>query len=411
MKKITALAAILAIPAMAAPAGYFQVPGTETTMKVYGFVETQGMYEIDGNYGIGSGPGFDGPNEDALRNNQWSWRANGRLGFTTTTPSAWGDVVTKLELAYRHTSDKYAGADGRNGFDEMRHAYASVGGLLIGRTSTLFPDDDASPAAMDTDGLWADAWYCPGRVLTVRYTLPINKEMTAAFAFEQDKSSLDDAKTYLDPDDGLTNTYRDHHFPGSLVAAFTYAPEWGHIRAAVSAQKLSIDYTDPANPANNIDENKTAFSWNVGSHVNIGKGYIMAGIRSGVGYHGTGYLDNWYVNADGDGLEVVNDLAYHLSFGYPLTDTLTFNVGAGQVKWDKEKKVAAGSAIANADYKMTQGFVNLMWQATKQASFGAEYFFGKLEADGAKPWVDKHNVAQDSIKESRINLSAHFNFF
>ena len=47
---ITALATMLALPVMAADApGYFKVPGTETTLKIYGFVQIDGVYDIDGN--------------------------------------------------------------------------------------------------------------------------------------------------------------------------------------------------------------------------------------------------------------------------------------------------------------------------------------------------------------------------
>ena len=49
---ITALATMLALPVMAADApGYFKVPGTDTTLKIYGKAETWGYYTMDGGPG------------------------------------------------------------------------------------------------------------------------------------------------------------------------------------------------------------------------------------------------------------------------------------------------------------------------------------------------------------------------
>ena len=125
--------ALLAAPAMAEDApGYFKIPGTETTLKVYGFVQADGVYDIDGNYGMDSGMYPDNAvNEDYVLDNQWNWRAKGRFGFTTTTPSSLGDVVVKMEFqAVDNGSSSQV--------VKMRHAFGRIGGLTIGKTDSIF---------------------------------------------------------------------------------------------------------------------------------------------------------------------------------------------------------------------------------------------------------------------------------
>jgi len=41
-------AAVLAAPAMADAPGYFKVPGTETTMKIYGQIQLREAYGLNG---------------------------------------------------------------------------------------------------------------------------------------------------------------------------------------------------------------------------------------------------------------------------------------------------------------------------------------------------------------------------
>lgn len=372
---ITALATILAIPAMAAPAGYFQVPGTETTLKVYGYALVQGVYDIDGAYGVGAGlaPSFSATHESFKEKNQWTWRDRGLFGFTSTTPSALGDINVKIE--YRATND--GGAPG------MRHCYGQIGNLTVGNTDSIFADWDASPNYIDGDGVLAD-FYGNGRVLQVSYKAALSKELTAQFAIEQDQT-------------GSTDKY----FGGAFVAALGYTADWGHVRGSIAYAKLSNVET-ATTPA----YSGTVLNWGLGANYVIGKGNITAQLRSGLGFYGTGYLDQ-FILKDGK-YKPYKDLAYSLGYSHSVTDAVTVAGGLGQVKYKKDLDLTG----IDRDATVTNIFVNVQWQATKTTSFAAEFFNSTFTVSGdPKPFAVKNGSNTDSIKENRLSLQAKFNLF
>ena len=395
--------ALLAAPAMAEDApGYFKIPGTETTLKVYGFVQADGVYDIDGNYGMDSGMYPDNAvNEDYVLDNQWNWRAKGRFGFTTTTPSSLGDVVVKMEFqAVDNGSSSQV--------VKMRHAFGRIGGLTIGKTDSIFADWDASANYMDNDGPLYD-FYGNGRVNQISYAFSPAKGWNLAFALEQNKN-------------GATDQGFDTN---SLVAAAGYSGDWGHVRASVAYQKyknvateaiaatdevgvwLSYDPLDETNtewvvlheatpyvPAYDADS-KTCLSWGLGANYVVGKGNITAQVFDGVGFYGAGSVDTFYTN-DLNEVDFQRAFAWNLGYSHAVTDAVTVAGGFGQTKWKEDKNVF-GTTLTLTNY-----FLNCQWQATKQTSFGVEYFYGKLKAD---------NYTAVEPKESRISVRAKFNLF
>lgn len=414
---ITALATILAIPAMAADApGYFKVPGTDTTLKIYGYVQADGVYDIDGNYGMDGGmyPTDEGVwHESTALDDQWHWRAKGRFGFTTTTPSSLGDVTVKMEFQ----AVDNAGSSSENVL-KMRHCFGKIGGLTIGKTDSLFADWDASANYMDNDGpLWD--FYGNSRVNQVSYAFSPAEGWNLAFGIEQNKN-------------GATDKGFDTN---SLVAAGGYSGDWGHVRASVAYQKFKSkdaaakdafgsykdvdeDPTTPptwvvtrATPAYDGDS-KTNVSWALGANYFVlgGKGNITAQVWEGAGFYGTdtgikdGMGDGFLVNADNT-VDVQKTLGWDLGYSHAVTDSVTVACGYGQNTWKEDKDVN------KFDVKIDSWFVNCQWQATKQASFGIEYYSSKFDADGHNVLEKSNGSFTDTAKENRINVRAKFQLF
>ncbi|WP_378943591.1 porin [Mesorhizobium sp. ANAO-SY3R2] len=101
-------------------AGFYYIPGTETCLKVGGLVR----YEISGE------TGDDG----------WNKETAARLKFDARSETEYGTFKRFIEVEFANSGiDPVSGKD-ETGI-ELRHAYFELGGLLVGRTDTLFDGD------------------------------------------------------------------------------------------------------------------------------------------------------------------------------------------------------------------------------------------------------------------------------
>jgi hypothetical protein len=193
--KIVIAALFLAALPLAASAedapGVFKIPGTESTIKFNGYVQLDTTLDFSGRVGDIENndwatflPGV--PNDDSAaakrRKGQLYMTARtSRFSIVTSTPSKMGNVGVRLEGDF----------NGPNGFQSetytnsvlfrLRHAYGTVGNLLVGQTWTTFLDFGGAPETVDFNG--------PGTLALVRnpmirYTLPLGEGMQLALAAE-----------------------------------------------------------------------------------------------------------------------------------------------------------------------------------------------------------------------------------
>jgi hypothetical protein len=260
----------------------------------------------------------------------------------------------------------------------MRHAFGKIGGLTIGKTDSLFADWDASANYMDNDGpLWD--FYGNGRVNQVSYAFSPAEGWNLAFGIEQNKNGATDK--------GLDTN--------SLVAAFGYSADWGHVRASLAEQKYK-----------NETDSKSSLAWGLGANYVVGKGNITAQVWEGAGFYGT---DTGVLFGDGfvdvGNVYVQKTFAWDLGYSHAVTDSVTIAGGYGQNVWKEDKD------INPFDVKIASFFVNCQWQATKQASFGIEYYSSKFDADGYGVFMKDNGSITDTAKENRINVRAKFQLF
>jgi len=411
---ISALAAsILAIPAMAEDApGYFKVPGTETTMKIYGFALLDASYDLKAGNGGVSGNDVSHAVPDGFKpKNQWGTEVRGQVGFTTTTPSAWGDVTTKFE-------GRATGSDGAT--FNMRHAYGQVGGLLVGLTDSLFIDGDSTYSTVDEGALLADT---AGRVNQIRYTFAINKQASLALSFEQPKEGMGDVTAADYPAGGsdgngdpvMANDSRENNkFPGSIVAAFSYNDSWGHAHAAVAASRVSsfVSEADSWDGAQHTFS-KSLVSYSVGGSFNIG--------NDNIGLNVIGGKSAYYVPGETVLIETPSSYKYvarsvfggWTNYQHVWSDSIKSNIVIDYIKW-KDNKDFDGDPISDFNGNLDKRFdvyLNTFVKLTPTATFGAEYVYAKVTTKGSKG-VDKiDGTTTDSVKESRINMSMKWSFF
>jgi len=369
---ITALAAILAIPAMAAPAGYFQVPGTETTMKVYGKAETWGVYGFNGFEDLTA---FDTSHSNANRSGQVDSWTYARLGVTTTTPSAYGDVNVKVEYQATSAATNAASLN-------LRHAYGEFAGLLIGQTDSTFSAWHNVPGYLET--MFTD-FNGTGRTRQIRYTLAPAKGVQVAFAMEQDRNGSTGG-TKIGP---------------QLVAAFQYGADWGNVTASVAHARKEA-WTLAAT------QKGTGTSFAVSGAFNLGENdSFTAHIQNGGGFYGFGGPDGFYDPAPvGGDFEFYKATSMDLGYAHVWNSAFTTNVALGMTTFKKNLDVPV-----TQKFTLTEFIVNTTWQVTKNAKFGAEYKMAELKASDFAVFTKKDGSVTKKNTDNRFLLMFQYMFF
>ena len=125
--------------------GFFQLPGTQTILKIGGYFKTDFTYDLKpaGNTESFIPSSFPIPQPTSVNNTTISIRPT-RLNLDFRIPyTQVGEVRFYVEGDFFGTSSTTP---------RLRHAYAQARNLLIGQTFTNFMDPDASPDGLDFQG-------------------------------------------------------------------------------------------------------------------------------------------------------------------------------------------------------------------------------------------------------------------
>jgi len=381
---ITALATILAIPAMAADApGYFKVPGTDTTMKIYGKAETWGYYTMD------PGPGsldeeLGVQNEDWGKKNTTDSITYGRVGIATTTPSSFGDVNVKVEFDMRSKADH----DSWGSQFRMRHAYGEFAGLLVGQTNSLWVDWQYCAGYNDT---WLEDFNgTQYRTRQIRYTFNPADNFKVAFSMEQDVSGGNTTK-----------------FGPAFVGAAKYSGDWGFVTANLGYQKIENGEVGIDNEYHYKSDTGLSWSiggaWNITENDNLGGKYVKGGGQHGFGSY---FMADGFYTKDAEGnLDFYKSTSIDLGYSHTWNDAFTTNVGIGQIKFGKDEAAGYGT-----DVKINEFFINTNWNITKNATFGLEYYDSTVKA-GEDIFYGTDYDYTDKAHYNGFNVMFQYRFF
>ncbi len=347
--------------------GGFRLPGSETSIRVYGFAEANLIKDFKG---TAPGDNFTNVMEQPLGNAFQAKKSvitgeTSRFGFESSTPTSLGAFATKVE------ADFYAyGSDNRNRL-RLRHAYGEYAGWLIGQTWSTFMDLDNLPETVDFNGPPGGTFRRPTQI---RYTY--NNPQMAKFQFALEN-----------PSDGATRP--------TLVLRADKGFDWGglNIRAMSHQQR---------DASSGLSRNGTGFG--------VGGSYKLTGSAT---------LMAQYTQLDGDG-----DGAYLIGANYPTVDE------AGVLRLDKAKGIVVGvsnafsdklrgtvvygrtrsnfdstdayaiaTGVSSGNKSVSQLHANLYYVPIKNVELGAELIWGKRKTyDG------------QSGDLSRLNLQARYSF-
>ncbi|RCS23246.1 porin [Phyllobacterium salinisoli] len=300
-------------------AGYFYIPGTETCLRISGYLR----YDMGAGDALGA-QGLDRKDfrDDGDVNYNDTWRKRMRFTLRTHTASETelGTLRTYTETRFQwdtnNDNDSFVDADGNdfgygafasNDAVTLNFAYIELGGLRIGKDETAFRtflgyagnvinDDVIEPEGYDTT--------------LISYTFTGGNGFSAIVSAEQGA------------DEYTIDSYTPH-----IVGGLKWAQGWGSIGAVIGYDANYEEYAVKGR----IDVNITdAFEV-----------FVMGAWQSDGDY--ANFRDNFYASWGGD-------WAGWVGASYKFTDKATFNA---QVSFDDSEQLAVA---ANVAYELVPGF-------------------------------------------------------
>ncbi len=345
--------------------GGMLVPGTETSVHLYGDVEGHAIHDLKAssltdNFTDLTFQPLD--NSGAQTGRTKLTAETSRLGFETSTPAPGGELKTKLEM------DFYSyGSDNRNRI-RLRHAYGEYGGWLIGQTWSTFMDLDDLPETVDFNGPIGAPF---SRRMMVRYSYADAKagyKFTIALEDPQDQAQL-----------GAINSANER-LP-QLVLRYDQTFDWG----AVDVRGLTHEKRSPT-------ETRRGYGFAVGGNYKVtDKDLLMAQYTRVDGDVDQLYGSNGYAIATDGTISFDRNqglvLGYSRTFSQRLRGTAAFGMNR------------ASTAVAVDNHRLQELFINMIYSPLKGVELGAEYIYGQ-----------RKTFVGDTGKLSRFDLMARYSF-
>jgi hypothetical protein len=215
--------------------GYFYIPGSETCLKISGYVRFETQFSED-------------DNEDL----DWNARTRAKINFEAKSDSELGTVGSYIAVRTWAESD---GTDNGSGNDlEIDEAYITVGGFKVGYMYNYW-DNDLSG---ETDDLGSN------RINSVGYQYTADAFSAGVFLDELTKTYSGDFDTFYDDNDNLGIEGQIAATFGvvtaELLGSYDFAAENGAIRAKLLADVgpgtfgLAAIYSTGANAYYDVSE-------------------------------------------------------------------------------------------------------------------------------------------------------------
>ena len=420
MRKLLAavLTLALAAPALAADEpGVFKIPGTESTIKFYGYVQldttldfssrVQDIEDNDWATNLYAAPEKHTAYAKKATPQLYMTARTSRFGLTTNTPTDFGPLVVKLEGDFNGPNSFQTETYTNSVLFRLRQAYGQLGGFLAGQTWSTFLDLSAYPDVVD--------WNGPGDLTLVRnpmlrYTLALAPGATLAVAAENTRGTQFGGAKF--------QTLPDFH------AALNYTAGWGHINIRGVTQQFNwFESAGGANPFGGTyptdrAAKKFGVSGAVSGSAKLGGDTLVAQFTGGQGIGryllnaaganfvatggGGGNVGSFMIESNGD-LKLVTTYAYHVGFTHVWNKAFRSNLVWSQTFIQDPK--ANGVPSDNTVQKdLSQAFVNTFWGFTKNAELSLEYVWGQ--------WKSFTNGTPERQGDmNRINMTLHYNFY
>ena len=311
-------------------AGYFYIPGTETCLRIGGYVRA----DIKGGDNVyartnGSFDGFTKKNRDT-----YNFMSRFSLKMTTASETELGTLKTYADLRFQYENGKDAGSSGT-----LRYGYIQLGGLRIGLDESAFVTFPGYYGDVMNDDVILGGGY---RTNAISYTFTGGNGFSAIIALEQGGNGDVDEGTYTD----FSNTKYtikgakiDDYTP-HIVGGLKFEQAWGSLVGVAAYDAVNEEWAGKVRLDVNVTDQFSV--WVQGGYKSNKDHYVYAYDVDG-SPRGVRLVDSFYGTWGGD-------WAVWGGAKFKATDKATFNV---QLAYEDAKTFAA---TANVAYQLVPGF-------------------------------------------------------
>lgn len=388
--------------------GSFRIPGSETSIKLYGYAELNAIHEFKGDNSANDYSTFlpyapiNGTTE---RKGQTLIHARtSRLGVEASTPTAYGPMGVKLEGDFNNdprtgnaasggSSNAILTQQGVNSYNfRLRQAYGTFGGFTIGQTWSTFMDLDNSPETVDFNGPIGSTFIRQG-VIRYAYGTPDMGTFTAA---------LENPVSYAYDNTGAVSSKGFSKSP-DLVGRWDKAFDWGNVSVRGLTQEVKV-----IDDAAGLNASKRGYGLGSTALVKTRGGQDMLSLAvtygDGIGRY-FNYIEGAFVDDANQRILMERALGVVVGYQYKASDTLRSNFVLG---WQKNEnnaytEFALANGLGSGQYginkSLYQVHAGLIYNPVKNVDLGAEYIYGQ-----------RKTLAGEKGDLSRFNLMARYTF-
>ncbi len=356
--------------------GSWKMPGSNTSVSFSGYVKLDAIYDFDTDlgdtfFGFDSGGGPSGIPLDGVNSQpKTSLHARQtRLRFDSLTPTKMGALKTRIETDFAYNDGSPL---------RLRHAYATLGGVLAGQTWTVLMDENTYADTVDFEG---PVGVVAARTPQFRYATAMGKDLTLQIGLDDPGAPtiLTDNPDKDEPDEKIYLKESSQDRLPNILAALRLKTSWGAIN--VSGLLGQVLYEEGA-----VEESLTISALHIGANVGLGKDTRLWGSFN-VGQGGlAGYMIGATAAATlvaGGGLEAVDSMGGFVGLTHNWSGAVSSGLYYGWVETDYED--AAKTTFAS-DHSQSQRTLHatIWWNPAPKVRVGAEFIQGWRETNDDK---------------------------
>lgn len=386
--------------------GSFRLPGSDTSIKIYGYAELNAVREFKGD---NSGNDYStflpyAPiNGTSARKGQTLVHARtSRLGIESSTPTSYGPLGIKVEGDFNNDPRLGNSAAGQSveailtqqatnsyGF-RLRQAYGTFAGFTVGQTWSTFMDLDNSPETVDFNGPIGSTSLRQG---VIRYTYNTPDMGNWTVALENPDSYAYDAAGLV-VKDGLSTA-------PDVVLRWDKGFDWGaaSIRAMTQQVKVVND---------TVHASKRGYGLAATTLIKLRGGLdslsLAATYGEGIGRY-FNYVEGAFVDEVNNRILTERVGGLVVGYQYKASDILRFNfVGGWQRSFNNAYTTfALDNGLGSGQYGINRGMyqlhAGLIYNPAKNVDLGMEYILGQ-----------RKTLTGEKGDLSRLNLMARYTF-
>ncbi|TFV73228.1 porin [Bradyrhizobium frederickii] len=236
-------------------AGFYYIPGTDTCIKLGGYVRADMLLGGGGDYGFRNGTtSVNGGSNNRLTNYYFS-RARFDFNVDTRTATEYGVVRTYADAVFSYDSQNVTGSNPST-FSTgsatlgLYHAFIQFAGFTFGRTVSIFDAPWQSYPAGGPDTIPGGSNHTNG-VNQVAYTADFGQGITASFALQDETSANNGQSNLWNVSSGtaaqfVTGVYGASAWGGTrspdIIGQVRVDQAWGLAQISVAAHDIHAGY-------------------------------------------------------------------------------------------------------------------------------------------------------------------------